>query len=699
MTDKNRENLTAINIALRDAVPGAADACQNLDRVMRLPFTINYPNAAKIKRGRVQVPTDLVLDERDPLFGGVLYAVEDFDAAPVEPPKAPADDEAIDVPDSVDLSRLDDDFRKLIVQGPPRERWKSRSEYVFYVACALIALNFTDGEIVAVLRNPDYAVSAHVLDQKQRTPEATAMRIIREARKRGAIVQHSGTTAEEDFADDPPEPLTGPEAEAAAKAEAENAEVRSAAKQWRAVLDAHALCLSPVAFIKHDDKIALGPQQIDAAYNSLVNRLEVPARYRDKAAKLAIGTPGGIKKVDGMCYRPGRPEICIDIVRRPDKPPRQVELFNMWIDPCVRPLDGKPEIFLEHLKYLIPDERERTLFANWLAWLVQHPDQKIMYAVLIVGLERTGKSWLGYMLRKLLGDANVAMVGDEDPIGDTFNGWTENKLLGIVHELAPNPKVDLVARVKPIITEPTIQVNEKYIKRHRAENATHILAISNHDTAVRMLRNNPRWLVIRAADDPVGVDDDGEATPKFDAYYKRLWDSIGPMDDPTPTDEVRRIKGWLLKQYVSKFIRSIAPTTETRHEVADAGGTNVANQVNELYRSRSEPFYAGRTLVTPAEVADCIDVRRERDLKDNPLAVLNLVTTAMTAMGCRRVTEKVRIGGSTGVRLWSVNRKLAGKYKPMADAAVAAIYKRERADAEAKSKAEADEQVQEDFGS
>lgn len=508
-------------------------------------------------------------------------------------------------------------------------------------------------------------------------------------------------TPEADFGDDEPEPLTGEDAENAAKGEAQQAELKSAAKEWRGVLDAHVLCLNPVAFIKHDDKVALGPGQIDAAYNSLVNRLgkkQCPARYRDHAAKLAIGTPNGIKKVDGMCYRPGRSEICIDKVQRPDKPPRQVELFNMWIDPCVKPLDGDPAIFRKHMRYLIPNQRERILFLDWLSSLVQHPNEKIMYAVLIVGLERTGKSWLGYMLRKLLGDANVAMVGDEDPIGDTFNGWTENKLLGIVHELAPNPKVDLVARVKPIITEPTIQVNEKYIKRHRAENATHILAISNHDTAVRMLRNNPRWLVIRAADDPFGVDENGEATPKFDAYYKLLWDSIGPMDDPTPTDEVRRIKRWLLGRDVSKFIRSIAPATETRHEIADAAGTNVANQVNGLYRERAAPFLPDRTLVTPSELVDCLDVSRERDLKDNPLAVLNLVTSAMTALGCRKVTDLVRIGGGSRSRLWSVNRKLADKYKDMDDAAVAAIYKCERADAGVKAKAEAAEQAAQDFG-
>src|ERR1019366_2959386 len=75
VTTANLDQLTGINIALRDAVPGAADACQNLDRVMRLPYTINYPNATKIKRGCVIVPTDLISDMRDPLLGEVLYSV------------------------------------------------------------------------------------------------------------------------------------------------------------------------------------------------------------------------------------------------------------------------------------------------------------------------------------------------------------------------------------------------------------------------------------------------------------------------------------------------------------------------------------------------------------------------------------------------------------------------------------------------
>jgi hypothetical protein len=47
VTDENRDDIKARNVALADQLGG--DDCENLDRVMRLPFTVNRPNAKKIK--------------------------------------------------------------------------------------------------------------------------------------------------------------------------------------------------------------------------------------------------------------------------------------------------------------------------------------------------------------------------------------------------------------------------------------------------------------------------------------------------------------------------------------------------------------------------------------------------------------------------------------------------------------------------
>ena len=79
VTAENLEDIKARNIALADQIGG--DDCENLDRVMRLPFTVNRPNAKKIKAGRVPVLADIVTDLRDL----VVYALEEF--APAVGPK------------------------------------------------------------------------------------------------------------------------------------------------------------------------------------------------------------------------------------------------------------------------------------------------------------------------------------------------------------------------------------------------------------------------------------------------------------------------------------------------------------------------------------------------------------------------------------------------------------------------------------
>src|SRR5665811_2409306 len=77
VTAENLEDIKARNVALADQLGG--DDCENLDRVMRLPFTVNRPNAKKIKAGRVPVLADVVTDLR----GLVVYTIEQFAPATV----------------------------------------------------------------------------------------------------------------------------------------------------------------------------------------------------------------------------------------------------------------------------------------------------------------------------------------------------------------------------------------------------------------------------------------------------------------------------------------------------------------------------------------------------------------------------------------------------------------------------------------
>jgi hypothetical protein len=154
------------------------------------------------------------------------------------------------------------------------------------------------------------------------------------------------------------------------------------------------------------------------------------------------------------------------------------------------------------MDYLIPNQRERELALNCLAWCVQKPSEKQMFALLIVDDGGTGKGWIGYMLRVLFGGQNVAMIESDDPVKDMFNA------------------------------------------RFRAENRTNLLCCSNHRDALKIARKDRRWLVVQGASDPFGVDDNGETTTKTTRYYETLFGCLGTPE--APGDEVRRIKGWLM---------------------------------------------------------------------------------------------------------------------------------------------------------
>ena len=184
-------HLKARNKQLAIDIGGGADHCENLDRVMRVPGLINFPNAAKRKRGCVKVPTELVdfHPER-------VYDIDQFPPAPTEAPKSKASkksmakpgnvDEIPSDPASVDMSRLEADSKVLrfIKDGPGAGA--DRSDAVYYVCCELCRRDWSNADILSVLLNRDYRISDHLYEQTGRSPEEQARRFLAQARNETA---------------------------------------------------------------------------------------------------------------------------------------------------------------------------------------------------------------------------------------------------------------------------------------------------------------------------------------------------------------------------------------------------------------------------------------------------------------------------------------------------------------------------------
>lgn len=184
-----------------------ADATHNVDRVLRVPGTVNIPGARKRAKGRVAALARLVVSEPERVYG-----LEQFEQArPMDASARPAPVRAVDAPpvkvDALEPLPLSSLARVVIAQGTDPDdssRFKSRSEAVWFVACEFaraIVKATTDAErallesqAVGILTDREWPISAHVFDQKspERYARLQLRKALREASKEAAAPPPEG---------------------------------------------------------------------------------------------------------------------------------------------------------------------------------------------------------------------------------------------------------------------------------------------------------------------------------------------------------------------------------------------------------------------------------------------------------------------------------------------------------------------------
>ncbi len=157
---------------------GGDPSCWNADRLMRLPGTVNIPNAKKRAAGRKPVLASLV----SPDIAGAKVAPERLRSAfPVaandqhEPVAFTVAEWQPQTPASLGIG-FDDPIYDLLTASEGDDR----SAETFAAACELVRRGFDDAQIFGLLLNSDLAISGHCLDQAD--PERAVSRAVGKAR-------------------------------------------------------------------------------------------------------------------------------------------------------------------------------------------------------------------------------------------------------------------------------------------------------------------------------------------------------------------------------------------------------------------------------------------------------------------------------------------------------------------------------------
>jgi hypothetical protein len=150
--DKAKIEDVEARIKARMEALGAKAGTQNIDRILRLPGTINLPNAKKLEAGRVACLTKLLG------FNGATYDLDDF-----AKPEGSAKGDPKQSKTGTVLDELDD----LIHNGCGDRFNGDRSDAVWKVINEMLRRGYLADAIVPILLDPDNGISEHVLDQSK----------------------------------------------------------------------------------------------------------------------------------------------------------------------------------------------------------------------------------------------------------------------------------------------------------------------------------------------------------------------------------------------------------------------------------------------------------------------------------------------------------------------------------------------------
>ncbi|MDI1344802.1 MAG: DUF5906 domain-containing protein [Pseudolabrys sp.] len=272
-------------------------------------------------------------------------------------------------------------------------------------------------------------------------------------------------------------------------------------------------------------------------------------------------------------------------------------VFNLWRPSAIEPDFGDHQWFLDHVAMLFPnDTTSRDLLLDYMAQLVQHPEVKIHFALLLQSIEGVGKGALGRVLRRLVGERN-SVEPTSDEFTSVYTTWQEGKQLAIVNELMVDGKRDVLDRLKAPITEDTLRIHKKYGNPFTIPNHLNFFCMTNHKDALPITTHDRRWLILFSP-----------AAKQSKEYYGGLFANIND------TDKIAAVMGYLLAREIAFDPKGPAPTTEAKRDMQERARSDIRMDLQSLYDGGLEPFV--HPLVRAEDILD--HLRTDRRTSTRP---------------------------------------------------------------------------------
>ncbi len=446
----------------------AADPCHNVDRIMRLPGTVNRPNERKRKKGRKPALAELTEwhDDR-------TYDIDQFIKAPAVQTdtrkKKPGARHGVAVGGNVmrlkSVDELPDSVpgrcKVAIVQGlDPDEPNKlpSRSEWLFWVCCELVRAGCSNDTIYSVITDPDFLISKSVLDKGSRVRQYALHQIER------------------------------------ARDQAVDPALRELNDRHAVIGDIGGKCRVLCESNDEERKRRTISYQSFADFRNRYDNLSVTwttGGQTPKAQSMPMGkwwvAQPARRQYDTVVFAPGK---------------TVAGAFNLWSGFAYDARPGKCDLFLDHVFHNLCQDSELLYeyMMGWMALCVQRPDRPGHVAMVMRGAQGTGKSFFANMFGALFGNHYLRVSNSKHVVGN-FNAHLRDCVVLFADEAfyAGDKKHESI--LKTLITEEMLTIEPKGVDALTAPNYLHVIMASNDKWVVPAGFSERRFFVVDVSEE------------------------------------------------------------------------------------------------------------------------------------------------------------------------------------------------------
>jgi len=201
--------------------------------------------------------------------------------------------------------------------------------------------------------------------------------------------------------------------------------------------------------------------------------------------------------------------------------PSSQSILNFWVGPIEPDISGDASLILNHLQEVVcsGDSVNFEYLIGYLAHMIQKPAEKPGVMIVLLGRQGTGKGMF-FRLLQAIWKRTTLQVTDVDQVVGRFNACLERNFAVCMDEALFAGDRKALDRLKSLITEPQINIEQKYQPARSISSIHRFFAASNHDHFAHVELDDRRFVFLRVSD----------LHQQDTAYFAKL---IAAINDPS----------------------------------------------------------------------------------------------------------------------------------------------------------------------